>query len=54
MKKGGRAKAPMAKPTEGKKDMKKPGGKVEFGFAPKGRKGKKAQFYPERVERGRR
>lgn len=45
MKKGGRAKAPMAKPTEGKKDMKKPGGKVEFGYAGKARKGKKAQFY---------
>jgi len=54
MKKGGRAKAsvqkptegskkaPMAKPTEGKKDMKKPGGKVEFGYAGKARKGKKA------------
>jgi hypothetical protein len=43
MKKGGRAKAPMAKPTEGKKDTAKPkGGKVEYGFAPKGRKGKKA------------
>ena len=46
MKKGGRAKAPMAKPTEGKKDMKKPkGGKVAFGYAPAGRKGKKAQCY---------
>jgi hypothetical protein len=43
MKKGGRAKAPMAKPTEGKKDMKKPkGGKVDFGYAAKARKGKKA------------
>ncbi len=42
LKKGGRAKAPMAKPTEGKKDMKKPGGKVEFGYAGKARKGKKA------------
>jgi hypothetical protein len=39
MKKGGRAKAPMAKPVEGKKDMKKPGGKVDAG---KARKGKKA------------
>ncbi len=54
MKKGGRAKAPMAKPTEGKKDMKKPaGGKVAFGYAGKARKGKKAQFYSERIERGR-
>jgi hypothetical protein len=43
MKKGGRAKAPMSKPVEGKKDMKKPkGGKVEFGYAGKARKGKKA------------
>ena len=43
LKKGGRAKASMAKPTEGKKDMKKPtGGKVAFGYAPAGRKGKKA------------
>ncbi len=43
MKKGGRAKAPMAKPTEGNRDTAKPkGGKVEYGFAPKGRKGKKA------------
>jgi hypothetical protein len=43
MKKGGRAKAMMAKPTEGKKDSKKPaGGKVEFGYAGKARKGKKA------------
>jgi hypothetical protein len=43
MKKGGRAKAPMQKPTEGKMDTKKPtGGKVEFGYAPAGRKGKKA------------
>jgi hypothetical protein len=42
-KKGGREKAPMQKPTEGKKDMKKPtGGKVAFGYAPAGRKGKKA------------
>jgi hypothetical protein len=42
-KKGGRAKAPMSKPTEGKMDHSKPkGGKVEFGYAPKGRKGKKA------------
>ena len=52
MKKGGRAKAPMAKPTEGKKDMKKPGGKVEFGYAGKARKGKKAQFSSGRIERG--
>ena len=42
MKKGGRAKAPMAKPMEGKKDMKKPGGEVKFGYAGKARKGKKA------------
>jgi hypothetical protein len=43
MKKGGRAKAPMAKPTEGKKDTQKPkGGKVDFGYAAKARKGKKA------------
>ncbi len=43
MKKGGRAKASMAKPVEGKKDTKKPkGGKVEFGYAGKARKGKKA------------
>ena len=43
MKKGGRAKASMAKPTEGKKDTSKPkGGKVDFGYAPAGRKGKKA------------
>ena len=53
MKKGGRAKASMAKPTEGKKDTSKPaGGKVEFGYAGKARKGKKAQFYSERIERG--
>ena len=43
MKKGGRAKAMVSKPFEGKKDSKKPaGGKVEFGFAGKARKGKKA------------
>ena len=43
MKKGGRAKAFMAKPVEGKKDTKKPkGGEVKFGYAPAGRKGKKA------------
>jgi hypothetical protein len=44
MKKGGRAKAPVQKPTEGKMDSKKPAGpgKAFFGFAPKGRKGKKA------------
>lgn len=42
-KKGGRAAAPMQKPTEGKKDMSKPkGGKVDFGYTPAGRKGKKA------------
>lgn len=46
MKKGGRAKASMAKPTEGKKDTKKPaGGMVKFGYAGKARKGKKAQCY---------
>ena len=54
MKKGGRAKASMAKPTEGKKDTSKPaGGMVKFGYAGKARKGKKAQFYSERIERGR-
>jgi len=43
MNKGGRAKASMAKPTEGKKDTSKPkGGEVKFGYAPAGRKGKKA------------
>lgn len=43
MNKGGRAKASMAKPVEGKKDTSKPkGGKVEFGMMPAGRKGKKA------------
>jgi len=43
MKKGGRASAPVAKPTEGKKDSSKPaGGKVIFGMTPAGRKGKKA------------
>lgn len=42
-KKGGRAKASMQKPTEGKKDTSKPkGGKVFFGMMPAGRKGKKA------------
>jgi hypothetical protein len=42
-KKGGREKAPMQKPTEGKMDTSKPaGGKVAFGYAPAGRKGKKA------------
>ena len=42
-KKGGRAAAPMQKQTEGKKDTSKPkGGKVDFGYAPAGRKGKKA------------
>lgn len=46
MKKGGREKAPMQKPTEGKLDTRKPaGGKVEFGYAGKARKGKKAQCY---------
>jgi len=43
MNKGGRAKASMAKPTEGKKDTSKPkGGEVKFGYAPAGRKGNKA------------
>jgi hypothetical protein len=43
MKKGGRAKAPMAKPKEGPKSAPKPaGGEVKFGYAPAGRKGKKA------------
>ena len=43
MKKGGRAAASMQKPTEGKKDTSKPkGGKVDYGYAPPGRKGKKA------------
>jgi hypothetical protein len=43
MNKGGREKAPMAKPVEGKKDTSKPkGGEVKFGYAPAGRTGKKA------------
>ena len=43
MKKGTVAKAVAAKPVEGKKDTSKPsGGKVDFGYAPAGRKGKKA------------
>ena len=43
MNKGSRAAAPVAKPVEGKKDTSKPaGGKVEFGYAPAGRKGTKA------------
>lgn len=43
MKKGTYAKATQVKPTEGKKDTSKPkGGKVDFGYAPAGRKGKKA------------
>ena len=43
MKKGGRAKAMVAKPKEGSKKAPKPaGGKVDFGITPKGRKGKKA------------
>ena len=54
MKKGGRAKASMAKPTEGSTSAPKPkGGEVRFGYIPAGRKGKKAQFYSERIERGR-
>jgi hypothetical protein len=44
MKKGGREKASMAKPIEGKKDTSKPKGpgKPMFGYTPAGRKGKKA------------
>lgn len=43
MKKGGRAAAPMQKPTEGKKDTSKPAkANVQFGYAPAARKGKKA------------
>jgi len=43
MKKGTVAAAPTSKPIEGKKDTSKPsGGKVDFGYAPAGRKGKKA------------
>lgn len=43
MKKGTFEKAVQVKPTEGKKDTSKPaGGKVEFGYAPAGRKGTKA------------
>jgi hypothetical protein len=42
-KKGGRAKAPMQQPTKGKMDTKKPAkSDVQFGYAPAGRKGKKA------------
>jgi len=42
MNKGSIAAAPMQKPTEGKKDTSKPqGGKVEFGYAPAGRRGTK-------------
>ena len=42
MKKGGRAKAPVQKPTEGSKKAGMPkGGAVKFGYAPAGRKGKK-------------
>jgi len=43
-KKGGREKAPMQQPTKGKMDTAKPKGpgKVDFGYAPAGRKGKKA------------
>ena len=41
--KGGRAKAMVAKPTEGPKAAPMPkGGKVDFGKTPAGRKGKKA------------
>ena len=44
MKKGGREKAPMQQPTKGAMDTKKPKGpgKVDFGYAPAARKGKKA------------
>ena len=44
MKKGGREKASVQKPTEGKMDTKKPQGpgKRMFGYTPAGRKGKKA------------
>ena len=43
MKKGGRAKAPMAMPKEGSKSAPKPaGGEVKFGYAGKASKGKKA------------
>ena len=43
MNKGSRAAAPMSKPVEGKKDTSKPaGGKVDYGYAPAGRPGKKA------------
>jgi hypothetical protein len=43
-KKGGRAAAPMQKPTEGKKDTSKPkGGEVKFGYAPAGRRGTSAK-----------
>jgi hypothetical protein len=43
MKKGGREKAPMQQPTKGKMDTKKPAkSDVKFGYAPAGRKGKKA------------
>ena len=46
MKKGGRAKASVAKPKEGSKKAPMPkGGAVKFGFAGKARKGKKAQCY---------
>jgi hypothetical protein len=42
MKKGGRAKASVQKPTEGSKKAAMPkGGKVDFGYAGKARKGKK-------------
>ncbi len=43
MKKGGRAKASVQKPTEESKKAPMPkGGEVKFGFAAKARKGKKA------------
>mgnify|MGYP000193273992 CR=1 FL=1 len=43
MNKGGRAAAMVSKPVEGPKNAPMPqGGKVEFGYTPAGRKGKKA------------
>jgi hypothetical protein len=43
MNKGSQAPAPVSKAVEGKMDHSKPaGGKVDYGYAPAGRKGKKA------------
>lgn len=42
MKKGLVAKATQVKPVEGKNSAKPASGKVSFGYAPAGRKGKKA------------